>query len=213
MLSRARLSVDDEGKAYRDRISVAVSDNGYGYLKCRAGDFTFKVHQVAAEQFFGGPSLALFPTLRRVIHGRQWDVAHKNRRKHDNRRCNLMYVPHSFNMVHESPCPLIGAEKRRQAARANYEKQKQVMAMGHPCGRPSCRTAVSINRWIGSRKCQGHKRQQMLGNTYAPRKLTPADVDEIRYWAGRVSKRSLGKRFGVSATHIDRVVKGRRTDR
>lgn len=103
LLERARLTVDEQGRIYRDGMPCPCSDNGYGYLKCRSGNHTFKVHQVAAEQFLGGPDLSLFPMVEALIDCLQWDVAHKDRNKRNNSRANLAYVPHSFNMRHESP--------------------------------------------------------------------------------------------------------------
>jgi hypothetical protein len=221
---RRRLSALHDGTILRDGESVPVSDNGFGYLKCRAGHETFKVHKIVAEELLGRSGLVDFPRIAELLtDAGQWDVAHKDGNKHNNRVENLMWCPHLFNMAHESKCPAIEwVERWMQKPRL-------------PCGQRWCRPAARMRARVGraawartdeareaysrvGEKLRGRpsplrgvtrENAHMRGNRFAPRKLDALQVAEIRNRAKQgESHRSLGRAFGVCATTVDRIVRG-----
>lgn len=204
LLQRSRLLVTEDGRVLRDGAEAPTSDNGYGYLKVRAGHFTFKVHKVAAEQFFGGVDPCLFPRISKMFSASQWDVAHKDHDKKNNTRSNLMIAPHAFNMVHSSPCPLIyRLECRRryleQSAKARLEK-----AMANGCGRSWCKAAFRFNIMASKRRLPKPDRSRLRPSA----KLSEAQVALLLELAPNNTKRGLGRRFGISATQVHRIVSG-----
>jgi hypothetical protein len=73
---RRRLSALHDGTILRDGESVPVSDNGFGYLKCRAGHETFKVHKIVAEELLGRSGLVDFPRIAELLtDAGQWGSA------------------------------------------------------------------------------------------------------------------------------------------
>jgi len=212
---RRRLTASEDGTVYRDGVPVPVSKNGFGYLKCRAGHETFKVHRIVAEELLGPPGIHATPELGALLgHVRQWDVAHKNRDKHDNRIANLMWCPHSFNIVHENECPLLADLRRHRVRRKRRElsdkpprqKWRDKARLFSRCS--WCGTSMPM-RW---RHRNGHRYTQQFcslacsGSSKA--KLSDLGVEEIRaLTAAGVSSRVLSRLHNISRSLVHRIAR------
>lgn len=211
-----RYQVSDAGRVRNARTGYVLSakPDSLGYPRVllnygRSVQRVHRVHRLVLEAFVGPPPQGC-------------EASHRNHVRTDNRLVNLVWESHTANMERSADVGRIGMPRRNGTTRRHLSAAVVAeLRAAHAAGRVNFKAEarrLGVHPVTVSRAVRGVNRRSLPGpapSPGAPRsrsdKLTPADVVEIRTaYAAGVSKRELGRRFGVSGTTIRKIVQWER---